>query len=57
MMTNNKNHENYAIAAVCAHDGDAPNSSGLPGEEYEAVATFPVRVHAGKIQVRDERWD
>jgi 3-phenylpropionate/trans-cinnamate dioxygenase ferredoxin subunit len=24
---------------------------------YEAVATFPVRVHAGKIQVRDERWD
>ncbi|MFQ5935827.1 MAG: Rieske (2Fe-2S) protein [Acidiferrobacterales bacterium] len=24
---------------------------------YEAVATFPVRVHDGKIQVRDDRWD
>ena len=24
---------------------------------YEAVATFPVRVRAGKIQVRDDRWD
>ncbi|MFQ6022836.1 MAG: Rieske (2Fe-2S) protein [Acidiferrobacterales bacterium] len=24
---------------------------------YEAVATFPVRVHEGKIQVKDDRWD
>ena len=24
---------------------------------YEAVATFPVRVHNGIVQVRDERWD
>ncbi len=24
---------------------------------YEAIATFPVRVHEGVIQVRDPRWD
>jgi 3-phenylpropionate/trans-cinnamate dioxygenase ferredoxin subunit len=24
---------------------------------YEAVATFPVRIHAGMVQVRDDRWD
>lgn len=24
---------------------------------YEDVATFPVRVHAGTVQVRDTRWD
>ncbi|MCZ6731504.1 MAG: non-heme iron oxygenase ferredoxin subunit [Gammaproteobacteria bacterium] len=24
---------------------------------YEDVATFPVRVHDGKIQVKDDRWD
>lgn len=24
---------------------------------YEPVDTFPVRVHAGRIQVRDDRWD
>jgi len=24
---------------------------------YEAIATFPVRVHQGMIQVRDTRWD
>lgn len=24
---------------------------------YEAVATFPVRIQANKIQVRDDRWD
>jgi 3-phenylpropionate/trans-cinnamate dioxygenase ferredoxin subunit len=24
---------------------------------YEAIATFPVRVHEGMVQVRDERWD
>ena len=24
---------------------------------YEAVATFPVRVENGMIQVRDDRWD
>lgn len=24
---------------------------------YEPVATFPVRVHEGMIQVRDARWD
>jgi 3-phenylpropionate/trans-cinnamate dioxygenase ferredoxin component len=24
---------------------------------YEPVATFPVRIDAGRIQVRDARWD
>lgn len=24
---------------------------------YEAVAIFPVRVHDGVVQVRDDRWD
>ena len=24
---------------------------------YESVHAFPVRVHAGRIQVRDDRWD
>ena len=24
---------------------------------YEAVATFPVRLHEGMVQVRDDRWD
>jgi 3-phenylpropionate/trans-cinnamate dioxygenase ferredoxin subunit len=24
---------------------------------YEPVHSFPVRVHEGKIQVRDDRWD
>ncbi len=24
---------------------------------YEDIATFPVRVEGGRIQVRDERWD
>jgi 3-phenylpropionate/trans-cinnamate dioxygenase ferredoxin subunit len=24
---------------------------------YEPVSTFPVRVHEGRVQVRDDRWD
>ncbi len=24
---------------------------------YEAVAVFPVRIHGGMVQVRDDRWD
>ena len=24
---------------------------------YEAVPTLPVRVHEGRVQVRDDRWD
>ncbi|HEX7044756.1 MAG TPA: non-heme iron oxygenase ferredoxin subunit [Burkholderiales bacterium] len=24
---------------------------------YESVHAFPVRVHAGRVQVRDDRWD
>lgn len=24
---------------------------------YEPIHTFPVRVHDGRIQVRDDRWD
>lgn len=29
----------------------------LTAPAYEAVATFPVRVAAGVVQVRDARWD
>ena len=24
---------------------------------YEPIATFPVRVHEGMVQVKDDRWD
>lgn len=24
---------------------------------YENIASFPVRIEAGKVQVRDDRWD
>ena len=33
------------------------NGAALTSPAYEDVATFPVRIHAGKIQVRDDRWD
>ena len=29
----------------------------LPPPGYEDVTTFPVRVEAGTVQVRDARWD
>jgi 3-phenylpropionate/trans-cinnamate dioxygenase ferredoxin subunit len=29
----------------------------LTAPAYEPTDTFPVRVEAGQIQVRDDRWD
>jgi 3-phenylpropionate/trans-cinnamate dioxygenase ferredoxin subunit len=29
----------------------------LTAPAYEPVATFPVRLEGGRVQVRDERWD
>ena len=29
----------------------------LTAPAYEAVSTFPVRIEAGVVQVRDDRWD
>lgn len=39
-------------ARFCLRTGDA-----LTPPAYEPVTTFPVRVNAGRIQVRDDRWD
>ena len=39
-------------ARFCIRTGAA-----LTAPAYEAVATFPVRVENGVVQVRDERWD
>lgn len=39
-------------AHFCIRTGAA-----LTAPAFEATATFPVRVHDGKIQVRDARWD
>lgn len=33
------------------------NGAALTPPAYEPTATFPVRVHEGEIQVRDDRWD
>ncbi len=39
-------------ARFCLRTGDA-----LTPPAYEPVATFPVRIEAGRVQVRDDRWD
>ena len=39
-------------ARFCIRTGEA-----LSAPAYEPVATFPVRVEDGGVQVRDERWD
>jgi 3-phenylpropionate/trans-cinnamate dioxygenase ferredoxin subunit len=39
-------------ARFCIRTGEA-----LSAPAYEPTATFPVRVAAGAIQVRDDRWD
>ncbi|HKA45367.1 MAG TPA: non-heme iron oxygenase ferredoxin subunit [Burkholderiales bacterium] len=39
-------------ARFCIKTGAA-----LTAPAYEPTATFPVRVEAGEIQVRDNRWD
>lgn len=39
-------------AKFCIRTGEA-----LTAPAYEPTATFPVRVEAGEVQVRDDRWD
>ncbi|MGE5526608.1 MAG: non-heme iron oxygenase ferredoxin subunit [Rhodospirillaceae bacterium] len=39
-------------ARFCIRTGDA-----LTPPAYEPTAKFPVRVHEGNVQVRDDRWD
>ena len=39
-------------ARFCVKTGAA-----LTAPAYEATATFPVRIEAGQLQVRDNRWD
>ncbi|MGD8575418.1 MAG: non-heme iron oxygenase ferredoxin subunit [Gammaproteobacteria bacterium] len=39
-------------AQFCIRTGEV-----LAPPAYEPVAIFPVRVHEGKVQVRDDRWD
>jgi len=39
-------------ARFCIRTGDV-----LAPPAYENIHTFPVRVHAGRVQVRDDRWD
>lgn len=38
-------------ARFCIRTGDA-----LSAPAFEATAKFPVRVHEGAVQVRDDRW-
>lgn len=39
-------------ARFCVKTGEA-----LTPPAYEPVATFPVRIESGRVQVRDDRWD
>lgn len=45
---------------ICPRHGarfDVKTGAALCAPAYEAVATFPVRIEQGLVQVRDERWD
>ena len=45
---------------VCPRHGarfSIRTGEALTGPAFEPVATLPVRVHDGVVQVRDDRWD
>lgn len=45
---------------VCPHHGAhfcIRTGAALTAPAYEPVATFPVRIEDGMVQVRDDRWD
>ena len=47
-------------AVICAKHGarfSLRNGEALSPPAYEPVATFPVRIRDGRVQVRDNRWD
>ncbi|MGR3985274.1 MAG: non-heme iron oxygenase ferredoxin subunit [Gammaproteobacteria bacterium] len=61
-------HDGSEIASGCIIDGsiecprhgarfDLKTGAVTAPPAYEAVATFPLRVVDGVVQVRDDRWD
>lgn len=45
---------------VCKHHGAAfclRTGAALAPPAVEGIAVFPVRIVAGRVQVRDDRWD
>lgn len=47
-------------AIVCPRHGarfSVKTGEVLAPPAYEPVTTFPVRIEAGRVQVRDDRWD
>lgn len=49
-----------ANVITCPRHGaqfDIRTGAVLAPPAYEPVATFPVRVHEGMVQVKDDRWD
>jgi len=45
---------------ICPRHGarfSIKTGEALTAPAYEPTATFPVRVHSGEIQVKDDRWD
>ena len=45
---------------ICPRHGARFNirtGEALTAPAYEAIATFPVRIYNGSVQVKDERWD
>jgi 3-phenylpropionate/trans-cinnamate dioxygenase ferredoxin subunit len=47
-------------AVVCPRHGarfSIKTGAVLAPPAYEPIATFPVRVENGRVQVRDDRWD
>ena len=45
---------------ICPRHGARFNirsGEALTAPAYEAIPTFPVRVHDGTVQVKDDRWD
>lgn len=45
---------------VCPHHGAEfclRTGAALTAPAYEGLTALPVRVHEGRVQVRDDRWD
>ncbi len=45
---------------ICPRHGARFNvrtGEAVAAPAYETIATFPVRVHNGSVQVKDDRWD
>ena len=47
-------------AVICPRHGarfSIKTGAVLAPPAYEPIHSFPVRVHSGRVQVRDDRWD